>query len=114
MNMLAPQGAIEGTYDIVVFNDFLFVVRSRRVTPSLCKSHYPPAYSAMGNSHQVIHAASQKVKQAVRQRARPVGCPSYLVSRIYLFCPAAFAKNSLARRPISSGATSSICIASPH
>src|ERR1700721_575502 len=33
MNMLAPEGAIERAYDIVVLNDSLLIVRSRRVTP---------------------------------------------------------------------------------
>jgi hypothetical protein len=43
MNMLAPEGAIEGAYDIVVFNDFLLVVRSRRVARSLLKTPFMDA-----------------------------------------------------------------------
>ena len=31
MNMLAPKGTIEGSYDVVVFDDFPLIVGARRV-----------------------------------------------------------------------------------
>src|SRR5579864_3237900 len=64
MNMLAPQGAVIGAYDVIVLDDFLLVVRVRRLARHCLKGTLPRSLFAAILSRESMPSIGRTSKPA--------------------------------------------------